>query len=353
MQILSYIRFPTWLHPEIIPGLPLRWYGLMYLVAFFVAYQIVKVQVKEKALDVPKDDVVNMFFWGIVGLLVGARLFAVIIYAPAEEYLRQPWKIILPVTVEGGKVRFTGLAGMSYHGGLFGAVTAVIIYLLIKKLSIPEWGDMIVTGSALGYTFGRLGNFINAELYGRITTLPWGMIFPRQRIVDGRVVGSVPPQHLYPASEPWVQEVAAEVGLDISGQTMVNLPRHPSQLYEAFFEGIVLWAILWFGFRKRRSFPGQMMAVYIMGYGFFRFLIEYVRQPDPGMGFPIELVELSNPAIQFSPFNFTAGQILNFIMIVIGVGLYFLFKSRAEQARERESAKAERPTGRKLRKKIR
>jgi phosphatidylglycerol:prolipoprotein diacylglycerol transferase len=353
MQVLSFITVPKWLNPEIIPGLPLRWYGLMYLVAFFVAYQMVRIQVKEKALDVQKDDVLNMFFWGIVGLLVGARLFAVTIYAPAGEYLRQPWKIILPVAIENGKLRFTGLAGMSYHGGLLGSVVAVIIYLRVKKFSIPEWGDMIVTGSALGYTFGRLGNFINGELYGRITTLPWGMIFRPQAVIDGRFQGHVPPQHLYPASETWVQEVADKVGLDINATAMVNLPRHPSQLYEAFFEGILLWAVLWFGFRKRKAFPGQMMAVYVMGYGFFRFLIEYVRQPDLGIEFPIELVELSNPAIQFSPFNFTTGQILNFIMILIGVGLYLFFKSRHDRKREQESAKAERPTGRRLRKKIR
>jgi phosphatidylglycerol:prolipoprotein diacylglycerol transferase len=325
----------------------------MYLVAFFVAYQMVRIQVKEKALDVQKDDVLNMFFWGIVGLLVGARLFAVIIYAPATEYLRAPWKIILPISIEGGKLRFTGLAGMSYHGGLLGTVVAVVIYLRVKKYSIPEWGDMIVTGSALGYTFGRLGNFINGELYGRITTVPWGMIFRPQEIVGNRYQGHVPPQHLFPASEPWVQETAAKVGLDISRVSMVNLPRHPSQLYEAFFEGIVLWAVLWFGFRKRKAFPGQMLAVYVMGYGFFRFLIEYVRQPDVGIEFPIEIIKLANPAIQFSPFNFTTGQILNFIMILIGIGLYFFYRSRAERAREQESMKAERPSGRKLRKKIR
>ena len=96
-----------------------------------------------------------------------------------------------------------------------------------------------------------------------------------------------------------------------------------------------------------------MMAVYVMGYGFFRFLIEYVRQPDLGLEFPIRLVELANPAIQFSPFNFTTGQILNLIMILIGVGLYLFYKSRAERLREQQSARAERPKGRKLRKKIR
>ena len=118
MQVLSFISFPKWLNPEIIQGLPLRWYGLMYLVAFFVAYQMVRIQVKEKALEVQKDDVLNMFFWGIVGLLVGARLFAVTIYAPAGEYLRQPWKIILPVAIENGKLRFTVGTGSDEVAGL-------------------------------------------------------------------------------------------------------------------------------------------------------------------------------------------------------------------------------------------
>ena len=339
MHGLSFIYFPQWLRPEIIPGLPLRWYGLMYLVAFFVAYQMVSVQVREKGLEVQKDDVLNMFFWGIVGLLVGARLLAVTVYDPTGYYLRHPLQIILPLRMVEGKLRFTGLAGMSYHGGLAGTVTAVIIYLRLKKLPIPEWGDMIVTGSALGYTFGRLGNFINGELYGRITTLPWGMIFPTAQ--------------RFPATEPWVQEVAAKAGMDISGMAMVNLPRHPSQLYEAFFEGIVLWAILWFGFRKRKSFPGQMLAVYVIGYGFFRFLIEYLREPDVDMGFPIHPVHLENPYVQFSPFNLTTGQILNLIMIAAGIGCYLLFRKRADERRRQEASKTGKPSGRKLRKKIR
>jgi len=133
MQVLSLISFPKWLNPEIIPGLPLRWYGMMYLVAFFVAYQMVRIQVKEKALDVQKDDVLNMFFWGIVGLLVGARLFAVTIYAPVEEFLRQPWKIIVPVSIQGGKLRFTGLAGMSVpiKGG-------IVLDLNVEDTSTPK-----------------------------------------------------------------------------------------------------------------------------------------------------------------------------------------------------------------------
>lgn len=339
MGVIGYIPFPAWLKPEIIPGLPIRWYGLMYLVAFTVAYLLVRVQVKEKTLSVPKDDVMNLFFWAIVGLLVGARLVAVTVYDPGGHYLSHPWEVILPVQVSGGRLRLSGLAGMSYHGGLAGTIIACVIYLKRKKLGVRDWGDMMVTGAALGYTFGRLGNFINGELFGRLTTVPWGMVFPLAEE--------------FPTREGWVREFAGKAGIDIAGLQQVNLPRHPSQLYEAFFEGLVLWAILWFGFRKRRSFRGQLMAVYIMGYGFFRFLIEYVRQPDAELGFPIYLVRLDNPQIQFSPFNLTTGQILNLIMILAGVACYLLFRRRERLEKLREEQQPPRMSSRKLRRRLR
>jgi phosphatidylglycerol:prolipoprotein diacylglycerol transferase len=343
--MLAYVSFPPWLHPEIIPGLPLRWYGMMYLLAFAVAYAIVRVQVRERNLDVPRDDVLNLFFWGVVGLLVGARLFYVAIYGSAY-FLRQPLQIIVPLSISGGRLRFTGLAGMSYHGGLIGAVAAMVIYLRAKRMPVLDWGDMIAGGTALGYTFGRLGNFINGELYGRITAAPWGMVFPLAE--------------RFPAKEAWVQEFASRIRLDLAGLGAageVNLPRHPSQLYEAFFEGIVLWAILWFIVRKRKAFPGQLLAIYVMGYGLVRFLIEYVRQPDTNMGFPIQLVRLGNPYVDFSPFNFTTGQILNTIMIATGVCCYLLFRGhflrvQAEKAR-REPARPAARQRRRLRKKLR
>jgi phosphatidylglycerol:prolipoprotein diacylglycerol transferase len=198
---------------------------------------------------------------------------------------------------------------------------------------------MLVTGSALGYTFGRLGNFINGELFGRVTALPWGMVFPLAEE--------------FPVREPWVRELAARVGLDLTGLAQVNLPRHPSQLYEAFFEGIVLWAILWFGLRKRRAFRGQLMAVYIMGYGALRFLIEYVRQPDVELGFPIQLVRLANPQYQFSPFNLTTGQLLNLLMVLVGVLCWLLFQRRERQERAREEQIPPKLSARKLRRRLR
>ncbi len=338
-SVLAFVQYPAWLKPEIIPGLPFRWYGLMYLVAFAVAYLLVRVQVREKGIAVAKDDVLNLFFWAIVGLMVGARLLAVTVYSPDGYYLSHPWEIILPVRIVGGRPRLTGLAGMSYHGGLAGVIVASILYTKRKGWSVREWGDMLVTGSALGYTFGRLGNFINGELFGRVTTLPWGMVFPLAEEFSTR--------------EQWVGEVAAKVGIDLSGLQMVNLPRHPSQLYEAFFEGLVLWAVLWFVFRPRRSFRGQLMAVYIMGYGALRFLIEYVRQPDVELGFPIHLVRLDNPYVQFSPFNLTTGQILNLLMILAGVACYLLFRRRERLERARAEQVPPKISARKLRRRLR
>ena len=104
-----------------------------------------------------------MFFWAIIGLLVGARAFAVTIYDPSGYYLQHPLQIILPFAVVDGRMRLTGIAGMSYHGGVVGATIAIITYLKVKKLDVLEWGDMLVAGIPLGYTFGRLGNFINAR----------------------------------------------------------------------------------------------------------------------------------------------------------------------------------------------
>lgn len=332
----AYIPFPQWIRPEIVPFLPIRWYGLMYLLAFAVAYLLFRYQLKERGLTPNKDHVTDFFFWAIVGLLIGARLAAVTIYDPDGYYLRHPLQIILPFARVDGRIRLTGLAGMSYHGGLVGAIVASAIYMKVKKLDILDWGDMLVTGIPLGYTFGRLGNFINGELYGRITRVAWGIVFPH---AEG-----------FPAKDQWVREFAASVGIPAPAGGMVNLPRHPSQLYEGFFEGFVLWLVLWFVFRKRRPFKGFAIAAYVIGYGIIRFLIEYTREPDLGIGYPITLVPLANEVAQFSFFNFTTGQILCFLMIVGGILAMLVFHARAR--RPALPAEGPRPTGRKLRKKL-
>lgn len=333
--MLGYIPYPSWIRPEIVPGLPIRWYGLMYLVAFVITYLLFTRQLRERKEKVQSDLVLDMFFWGIIGLLVGARLFAVTIYDATGYYLRHPLQIILPVGVVDGRLRLTGIAGMSYHGGLVGVVVALVIFMRVKKLSILDWGDILVAGIPLGYTFGRLGNFINGELYGRITRASWGMVFPGAET--------------FPGNLPWVRDFATAVGIPVSAAGPVNLPRHPSQLYEAFFEGIVLWLIVWFIVRRRRPYNGFVIAWYMIGYGVFRFFIEYAREPDKGIGYPITLVPLGNPG-QFSPFNFTTGQILSVLLIAGALIALAAFRARARATVPLETAP--RPSGRKLRKKL-
>jgi phosphatidylglycerol:prolipoprotein diacylglycerol transferase len=298
--MLLYVQFPSWLKPEIIPGLPVRWYGLMYILAFATAFLAYRRQVKERNFPMSDDDLSNLFFWGILGLLLGARIFAAIIYYPERRFLFRPWLIFWPF--ENGT--FTGLQGMSYHGGVIGGALAVIIYTKVQKISFREITDMFCASIPLGFTFGRIGNFINAELYGRVTAKPWGMIFP-----DAKE---------YLISESWVREVMEKTGMIASGFT-VNLPRHPSQLYEAVFEGIVLWALIWF-FRNRKPFKGFLMGLYFVGYGVIRFILEYFREPDSHLGYRIEFVKSTlPPAYAHPPLSFTTGQILCFLMIVFGI----------------------------------
>jgi phosphatidylglycerol:prolipoprotein diacylglycerol transferase len=336
------IHFPSWLKPEIIPGLPVRWYGLMYIVAFAVAFVLYRRQIKERNFPMSDDTLSSMFSWGILGLLLGARIFSAIIYHPVK-----PWLIFWPFDEHGN---FTGLQGMSYHGGAAGCLLAVFIYTKVKKLDSREIIDMFMAAIPLGYTFGRIGNFANAELYGRVTASPIGMIFPHAAPV--------------PAKEIWAQEIAEKTGIAITG-LMVNLPRHPSQLYEALFEGIVLWAIVWF-FRNRKPFKGFLIGLYFAGYGFFRFFIEYFREPDSHLGYRIEFVKSTlPPAYAHPPFSFSTGQILCFLMVLSGV-IWIIIASRLpnkevirvyqpenpEEAAKRE-ASAERNKQRKMRKKLR
>jgi phosphatidylglycerol:prolipoprotein diacylglycerol transferase len=300
-----FISFPSWLKPEIIPGLPVRWYGLMYILAFGVAFLLYRRQIRERRFPMSEDDLSSLFFWGILALIIGARLFSALIYETSKIYRRQPWLIFWPF--RGGQ--FTGLQGMSYHGGALAFLLTVVIFAKVKRFSFREIGDMFAASVPLGYTFGRLGNFINAELYGRVTSSPIGMIFPHATTL--------------PADEMWVREIAEKAGVAITG-SMVNLPRHPSQLYEMFFEGIVLWAIIWL-LRNRKPFKGFLTGLYFVGYGFFRFFIEYFREPDEDLGYRIQFVENTLPPAYSHPLlSFSTGQILCFIMIVFGIALIII-----------------------------
>ncbi|MDR2495403.1 MAG: prolipoprotein diacylglyceryl transferase [Spirochaetaceae bacterium] len=345
--MLLTIPFPRWLSPEIFPGLPLRWYSLMYIVAFGIAFLLYRAQVRERRFPMRDDELSNLFFCGILALIIGARIFFVMVYERNEAYWRRPWLVFWPF--QDG--RFTGLQGMSYHGGVIGGALAILVYSGFKRFDYREIGDMFAASIPLGYTFGRLGNFANGELYGRVSTGPLGMLFPfAQRL---------------PTGEAWVKEAAAKTGMIIEGAS-VNLPRHPSQLYEALFEGVILWLIIWL-WRNRKPFKGFLIGLYLMGYGVFRFAIEYFREPDARLGYRIQFVETDLPAALAHPLlSFSTGQVFSFSMFAAGIlwlviaarlpnhkpRLVYLDSARANAA-ERADATAARKVRRKLRRKLR
>jgi phosphatidylglycerol:prolipoprotein diacylglycerol transferase len=264
-----YFVYPSWIRPEVIPGLPVRWYGLMYLVAFLVTYALFRFQVKKNRLDISTDDSLTMFIWIMVSALLMARIFATTVYDSTGKFLRQPWLIFWPFDGQGN---FTGFQGMSYFGGLVGAILGAYLWSKKYRQDLLLWGDLLVHGFPLGYFFGRLGNFINGELYGRITSSPLGVLFPYARRVR--------------TEDPEASRIIGELGLDIpADQLTVNLPRHASQLYEAFAEGILLWILLWFIVRPRKPYRGFSVAIYVIGYSAARFVVEFFRELDPGFDF--------------------------------------------------------------------
>ncbi len=314
------LKYPSWIHPEIFPGIPFlnlfRWYGLMYIFAFATAFLVLRKLVKEGALDtagycVTEDDLFSFFATGILFLLIGARVFSAFVYDTSGIYRAKPWLIFWPFDESG---RFTGLAGMSYHGGFIGGLLGMIFWCVRKKKPVLKWIDAMAIAIPLGYTFGRLGNFLNGELFGRVTTMPWGIVFPdAQKFSASR-------------------DIADKAGIVIAeGQKLVNLPRHPSQLYEAFFEGIVLWTLLWFC-RKRKPFDGFMAALYTIGYGTVRFVIEYFREPDADLGYRIETVAGTPTYFNTSLLNISTGQILCLLMIGGGLILMLLCAVRARRS---------------------
>ncbi len=257
-----------------IGGFKLQYYGLMYIVAFAITFFLVIYRLKhENRFEFTTDQIKDITTYLILGLIVGARLGYVLFYN-FSYYIKHPLEIIIPFSFSNG-ITFTGISGMSYHGGLIGATFAAWFYFNKAKLNWWSGVDLFVPVIPLGYTFGRLGNFINGELFCRVTTSAVGMYFP-----------------MAPA-----------------GQL-----RHPSQLYEAFFEGIFLFAVLW-GVRKIKIPNGAMLALYMIGYGMVRLFIEYFREPDAHLGFVL--------------LSFSMGQILCMLMIAAGLFLYYYLWRRA------------------------
>lgn len=305
-----YINYPTWIHPQIFPSLPflgiIRWYGLMYVLAFGTAIFIFKKLLIVGALDTPsqkttEDDVFSFFVLSILCLLIGARVFSTLVYDTSGVYRQKPWLIFWPFNSQG---QFTGLAGMSYHGGFIGGALGMILWCKIHKRNTLQWIDAMAVAIPLGYTFGRLGNFLNGELYGRVTTMPWGIIFPYAE--------------KFPTSLDWVQQIANKLSIPIStNAVLINLPRHPSQLYEALFEGIFLFIVMWI-VRKHKPFHGFLTAIYTIGYGTIRFIIEYFREPDADIGFRVVHDPNAKIYLNQSLLNLSTGQIFCLCMIVGG-----------------------------------
>ncbi len=235
----------------------LSWYGMMYVVGFFLSYLLVLYQVKRKDFVLSRQEVEDLYFYFILGLVIGARLGYVLFY-DLKMYLADPFEII---RIDHG--------GMSFHGGLIGLLIVGILYARRHRKSFWKIADLFVVTAPVGLCLGRIGNFINGELYGRVTRVPWGMIFPKGG----------------------------------------NLPRHPSQLYESALEGAVLFLILWFV--KDRKLPtGGLLALFLILYGCFRFFLEFFREPDAQLGF------ILGP--------FTMGQVLCASMM-IGGGLLLVY----------------------------
>jgi phosphatidylglycerol:prolipoprotein diacylglycerol transferase len=243
---------------------------------------------------------------------------------------------------------------MSYHGGAIGCTLGVVTYCAIKRWDAREIGDMLAASIPLGYTFGRLGNFINGELYGRVTTGPLGMLFPHATPL--------------PASEAWVREAAEKTGVPVPDlSALINLPRHPSQLYEALLEGVLAWFITWM-IRNRKPYKGFLFGIYFVIYGFFRVIVEYFREPDEGLGYRIEFIKSAippNPAVSHPLLSFSTGQLLSFLKIFLAC-IWLVIASRlldrapiriyptaAESGPNAAANKAERQEERNKRRKLR
>lgn len=244
----------------------IRYYGLFYALGFVIAYFLISYLAKKRELNLTKDDVADLLLYEIIGVVLGARLVYVLVYNPLF-YLQNPFEII---AVWHG--------GLSFHGGLLGAIVAGYLYCKKKKIEFYDLADIAVIPVALALALGRIGNFMNAELYGRITNIPWCIDYSKNQFVQ-------------------------------------NLPsgcRHPSQIY-ASIKNLTIFAILWF-IKDKKLPKGFMFWSFVALYGFFRTTIEFFRAPDEQIGFIFNY--------------FTMGQLLSFPLFLLGVYMLYRLKRR-------------------------
>lgn len=244
-------------------GWDIHWYGLTYVMAFLSAFLLARLQTKRQYTDWNYEQIDDLLFFGGMGVILGGRIGYVLFYAFAD-FLADP--LMLFKVWQGG---------MSFHGGLLGVLAAMALFNRKYKKGFFNIMDFVSPIIPLGLGFGRIGNFINGELWGKPTDLPWAMIFP-----------------------------AAD-----------NLPRHPNPLYEALLEGVLLFIILWWFSAKPRA-RMTTTALFAIGYGSFRFIIEFVRVPDAHLGY-------------LAWGWLTMGQVLSLPLILTGVVLIVLSQRKA------------------------
>jgi phosphatidylglycerol:prolipoprotein diacylglycerol transferase len=290
---MSFIPFPEGLTPEIFSvdlgpvTLALRWYAMAYVVGLLGAWKLIVKMVETPRLwsgpaPMRREQVDSLLTWIILGVIIGGRLGYVILYQPAQ-FLARPQDIIK--VWEGG---------MSFHGGFAGVIVAGLIFARREKIDRLALSDLMAATVPIGILLGRLANFINAELWGRPTTMPWGVAFPGEAAQSCANIGDI-------------------------------CSRHPSQLYEAALEGLILLVLfIWMIWRRGALMrPGLISGLFFAGYGIGRFIVEFFRQPD------FQFITPDNPLglyIHSGGWGLTAGQVLSLPMIL--VGLWFIARSR-------------------------
>src|ERR1700736_1560949 len=280
-----------------------RWYGLAYVLAFVCSYLVYRLLAKRGYADLPVTKVGD-FITGaaLFGVIVGGRLGYVFFYKP--EMLREPLSILR--VWEGG---------MSSHGGLIGLLAFTIYFARRQKISWTNLGDNLVVTAPLGLFFGRCANFINGELDGRAANVPWAVQFPKELTenvteANRAIAACTKVDPSLNSSDAIVAAVRHQPQVKEILRTILT-PRHPSQLYEAFFEGIVLFAILWFVRTRLRQPNGVLTGLFLVCYAIFRIAVEYFREPDASL-----------------IAGFTRGQFFSFFLIAIGLALIVAAKMR-------------------------
>jgi phosphatidylglycerol:prolipoprotein diacylglycerol transferase len=286
-----------------------RWYGFAYVMAFACGFWLLRVLAKHGYTELRVEQVGDFITWAaLFGVMLGGRLGYVFFYRP--EMLREPLSIFK--VWEGG---------MSSHGGMLGLIVFTFWYSWRYKISWTNLGDNLVVVAPIGLFFGRCANFINGELYGRVTTVPWAMLFPKEILDPQNAAEADRALALAHGIDPRLTTPEAVVG---SLQThpllrekmhQILTPRHPSQIYEALLEGVALFTILWLVRTRTRQPDGVLTGLFFVCYAIFRIVSEYFREPDASL-----------------IAGFTRGQFFSFFLIAIGLAFIIVGKIRDRRA---------------------